>query len=303
MLVIITLSILFQLAATVLALKLIAITRRMKAWVFLASAIALMTARRVESLVHFLSGSATGPDDLLFEVIGLVLSAFMFAGVYHIRPLFLEIVQSGEKHRQMNERLKALSEEQTLLLKHTGDFIYRHDLQGIISYVSPAVEKITGYSPAEWCTHYTTHYTPNSINRAGIDATDEMVRTGMPGAPYRIEVKHKKRGSVWLEINKQPYQQDGKMSGLIGVARDVTGPVALEQEREKLIADLQAALASIKTLKGLLPICSSCKKVRDDQGYWQQIEFYVSARSEAEFSHGICPDCAKHLYPGLIDKT
>jgi hypothetical protein len=54
-----------------------------------------------------------------------------------------------------------------------------------------------------------------------------------------------------------------------------------------------------KTLKGFLPICASCKKIRDDQGYWNQIESYIKARSQAEFSHSICPDCAEKLYPGI----
>jgi hypothetical protein len=71
----------------------------------------------------------------------------------------------------------------------------------------------------------------------------------------------------------------------------------LEEEREKLIAELQEAVNNIKTLSGMLPICASCKKIRDDKGYWTQIEAYVSEHSEAEFSHGICPDCAKKLYP------
>jgi hypothetical protein len=70
-----------------------------------------------------------------------------------------------------------------------------------------------------------------------------------------------------------------------------------EDEREKLIGELQDALAEVRTLSGLLPICASCKKIRDDQGYWNQIEDYISSRSEATFSHGICPDCAKKLYP------
>lgn len=74
-----------------------------------------------------------------------------------------------------------------------------------------------------------------------------------------------------------------------------------EREREKLIAELQAALANVKTLRGLLPICSSCKKVRDDRGYWNQIESFVRERSEAAFSHSICPECEKKLYPELGD--
>ena len=72
---------------------------------------------------------------------------------------------------------------------------------------------------------------------------------------------------------------------------------ALEQEREKLIVELQKALSEIKTLQGFLPICASCKKIRNDEGYWQQIEQYIQERSDAQFSHGICPECAKKLYP------
>ena len=75
---------------------------------------------------------------------------------------------------------------------------------------------------------------------------------------------------------------------------------ALLKEKEKLISELQEALAKVKTLSGLLPICSSCKKIRDDKGYWNQIETYIRQRSEAEFTHSICPKCAKMLYPGLL---
>jgi hypothetical protein len=71
-----------------------------------------------------------------------------------------------------------------------------------------------------------------------------------------------------------------------------------QEERERLIVELQGALAEVRTLSGLLPICASCKKIRDDQGYWNRIEDYVSSHSKATFSHGICPECAKKLYPG-----
>ena len=70
-----------------------------------------------------------------------------------------------------------------------------------------------------------------------------------------------------------------------------------EQARELLIGELQDALARIKTLRGLIPICASCKKIRTDKGFWQQIEEYIGDHSEAEFSHGICPECAHRLYP------
>ncbi len=70
----------------------------------------------------------------------------------------------------------------------------------------------------------------------------------------------------------------------------------VEEEREKLIVDLQDALARIKTLHGLIPICAECKKIRDDQGYWNQIEGYIKKHSEAEFTHSLCPECAERLY-------
>jgi len=68
---------------------------------------------------------------------------------------------------------------------------------------------------------------------------------------------------------------------------------------EKKNQELNRALSEVKTLRGLLPICSSCKKIRDDKGYWNQIEGYIGEHSEVEFSHGLCPDCAKRLYPDI----
>ena len=74
-------------------------------------------------------------------------------------------------------------------------------------------------------------------------------------------------------------------------------------ERQKLTVKLREALEQIKTLRGLLPICASCKDIRDDRGYWHQIEDYVRNHSDAEFSHGICPECAEKLYPELYGKN
>jgi hypothetical protein len=78
--------------------------------------------------------------------------------------------------------------------------------------------------------------------------------------------------------------------------RDITFRKRIEGERRKLIHDLQDALGKIKRLRGLLPICASCKKIRDDKGYWNELEAYISEHSEAEITHGFCPDCMKKLY-------
>jgi hypothetical protein len=75
----------------------------------------------------------------------------------------------------------------------------------------------------------------------------------------------------------------------------------LEHRVEERTAELGAALSEVKILSGLLPICSSCKKIRDDQGYWNQMELYIHEHSEAEFTHSICPECAKKLFPGFLD--
>ena len=94
----------------------------------------------------------------------------------------------------------------------------------------------------------------------------------------------------------------GKLIGASMIARDIDERVQIQQEREVLIGQLQAALAQVSTLNGLLPICASCKKIRDDHGYWTAVEVYLSARSHAEFTHGICPDCAAQYRAGLKGK-
>jgi PAS domain S-box-containing protein len=84
--------------------------------------------------------------------------------------------------------------------------------------------------------------------------------------------------------------------------RDITFRKRIEEERRKLIHDLQVTLAKVKRLRGLLPICASCKKIRDDKGYWNELEAYISEHSEAEITHGFCPDCMKRLYGVVLDE-
>jgi sensor domain CHASE-containing protein len=78
--------------------------------------------------------------------------------------------------------------------------------------------------------------------------------------------------------------------------KDVTDRKKIEAEREEIINELKKALAEIKTLKGIVPICASCKKIRDDKGYWEQVESYIGRHTDAKFSHGICSECEKKLY-------
>jgi PAS domain S-box-containing protein len=92
---------------------------------------------------------------------------------------------------------------------------------------------------------------------------------------------------------------EGEDPRLCFFVRDVTERKRAEEERELLITELQKALSEVKTLTGLLPMCASCKRVRDDGGYWNQIEAYFKTRSDVQFSHGLCPECITKLYPGM----
>jgi len=114
---------------------------------------------------------------------------------------------------------------------------------------------------------------------------------------------------VALQPEEQPLltvQLEAVASGDGGECRvaalDVTARRRADDELHRLNAELRQALAKVKLLSGLLPICSSCKKIWDEAGYWSQVEEYVRGHSEAEFTHGICPECIEKLYPGLLDK-
>jgi PAS domain S-box-containing protein len=96
------------------------------------------------------------------------------------------------------------------------------------------------------------------------------------------------------------WNRNGSIAGYVVIARDITEQKQIESEREGLIKELQDALSNIKVLRGLLPICANCKKIRDDKGYWQDVAFYIREHSEADFSHGICPDCMEKLYPEFV---
>ncbi|MBW1780251.1 MAG: response regulator [Deltaproteobacteria bacterium] len=98
-------------------------------------------------------------------------------------------------------------------------------------------------------------------------------------------------------LTKPPQSEEIERAIVIAMARHAD----LMQVR-RLNKELEQALEEIKRLQGILPICANCKKIRDDRGYWQQIEAYISDHSEAEFSHSICPDCTKKLYPELYNK-
>ena len=130
----------------------------------------------------------------------------------------------------------------------------------------------------------------------------EMVQTvDHSGDHFQTQHRRKDGTIIDVEISTNGSCYRGQKLVLC-VCRDITERKRLERKQKKLIKDLREALEEIRTLRGIFPICSHCKKIRDDTGYWEQIDVYLKEHSDAEFSHGLCPDCFIKIYPGFKDK-
>lgn len=120
--------------------------------------------------------------------------------------------------------------------------------------------------------------------------------------PYEVEYRIMRPDGTERIIHEEVLverDKTGVPQKITGIIQDITECRRAQKEREELIEKLQNALNNVKALSGLLPICVHCKSIRDDQGYWNQIEVYLERHSEAEFSHGICKRCAKKYYPDM----
>ncbi len=135
-----------------------------------------------------------------------------------------------------------------------------------------------------------------------LEAKDLNVKTSQ-GYVYHDTLRKRKDGVlVPVSISSAPIMIKGKAAGSFVIYKDISKQKEAEAEREKVITDLKQALEKVKTLSGLIPICSHCKKIRDDSGYWQKVEEYLSQHSDVDFSHGICPECLKKYYPDQYEK-
>ena len=140
----------------------------------------------------------------------------------------------------------------------------------------------------------------NTMSEAEIRA--EIKRAVEEGRSYYVFKHQLSNGEIRdVEIYANPISIQGKDYSF-SVVHDITEHKKVDEDRERLIAELQSALEEIKTLRGIIPICSFCKKIRDDQGFWSQVEVYVKEHSEADFSHSLCPDCAREHYPDHYKK-
>ncbi|MBW2171882.1 MAG: PAS domain S-box protein [Deltaproteobacteria bacterium] len=202
------------------------------------------------------------------------------------------------ERKRMEEALQESEERFRTVADFSYDWEYWIGPDGGAVYVSPSCERITGYRQDEF------HENPGLIEKISHPEDRKLI-----AGHLKLEMESKEGLSMdfriithsgeerWIAHVCQPvYGAEGNLLGRRATNRDITKRKRAEEEREKLVQELQDALAEVKALSGLLPICASCKKIRDDQGYWTQLEAYIRDHSEAEFSHSICPECREKLY-------
>jgi PAS domain S-box-containing protein len=211
--------------------------------------------------------------------------------------------------RDITERKRAeaaLAHERDLLytlMDNIPDMIYFKDTASRFTRINQAQGRLLNVEdPREALGKTDLDFQPLELAAQFLEEEQAIFESGQPLID-RIEFNPTSDGQPrWFSATKAPILgRDGRPIGLVGISRDVTERMLAERDRERLIAELTDALTNIKTLRGLLPICSSCKKIRDDHGYWNQIESYIKTHSEADFTHGICPDCIERLYGDLYN--
>lgn len=208
------------------------------------------------------------------------------------------------EQKQIEKQLIASETRFRGLIESTSDWIWAIDAKGFYTYASPKIREFLGYEPEEVIGKTPFDLMPVKEAERVRNLFNEIVAAQEPIKAIANENISKDGRKVVFETRGVPiYDTNGQLTGYQGVDRDITDRQAMELQREELIAELQTALAEIKQLQGFLPICAECKKIRDDQGYWQQIENYIEDRSKAKFSHSICPNCALKLYPEIYKDT
>ena len=210
------------------------------------------------------------------------------------------------------EKIIAKYEEQYKIIeKSIVDVIWVVDVEKMrFTYISPSVEAISGYRPEE------IQHVPlkKQLTEKGYQKAMEYLSEGH--RKYKLgknvkrkaefELRHKNGSTYWVEITAKFFKGEDDRTQLFGVMRNISNQRSIEKERDELLLKLEESLSQQKALeaenemlRGLLPICSGCKKIRDENGKWWQVEEYVAMHSEADFSHTICPPCRKKFYPDI----
>lgn len=200
-----------------------------------------------------------------------------------------ELNREMEKRRQLEEALRESEKKYRGLVDNALVGVYQSNLKGNLLYANEALLRIYEFESLE------DFISESAQKRYRNPADREVLTRGLKesGSVTNYEINALTKYGKSRDILISATLEGDVLSGMVV---DITERKKAEEEKGKLIAELQNALAKIKTLSGLLPICSYCKKIRDDKGSWQQMELYVRDHTEAEFSHGMCPDCAKKAF-------
>src|SRR5881296_4308012 len=215
----------------------------------------------------------------------LLLQAFM--GVTAIMALALA---AGVTEQTRAEETRAYL---AAIVDSSEDAIIGKTLEGIVVSWNRGAERIFGYTAEEVLGQPITALIPP-------DRSDEepkvieRLRRGEHIEHFDTMRRRKDGEEIAVSLTISPIKDEaGTIIGISKIARDISERQRAKVELERLVRDLVDALAQVKTMKGLLPICSSCKKIRSDENYWKNIETYIEEHSEASFTHGICPDCVQ----------
>ncbi len=180
------------------------------------------------------------------------------------------------------------------LFENVSDFIYFHDFEGNFIETNLASKIESGYSKEE--------LDGKNIREILADPSEDLLQEYLDGVIQNgkleglVKVKTRDGEERILEFRNSLVNGPKGPVGIRGCARDISDRFMYEKKLKKEKQKLEDALEEIKTLSGLLPICASCKKIRDDKGYWNNLESYIEKYSDAAFSHSICPDCSDKLY-------
>ena len=210
----------------------------------------------------------------------------------------LQIANEGLK-KEINERNKAENELQLkdLVFEAAITANSTADTKGYLTHVNNAFVKTWGFENKEEVVgkHISEFIKFEEEAEVIITALNE---TGDWAGEYTA-LKNNRTTFVANGLATIIKDKSGNVIGYQSSVIDITDRIQKERERENLISELQAALKKIQQLNGLLPLCSYCKKVRDDKGYWNQIDAYIEEHSEVDVSHSICPECADKYYPDM----
>ncbi len=203
--------------------------------------------------------------------------------------------QAQEQVEHSRQQYRAIVEDQT-------ELICRFDARGTLSFANEAFGRFFDTSAENAIGKNFFDFMP-AEDREAVKADIAVLSQRQSNSTFETQSTQDDGRIRWLSwTGRALFSDQGVFKEIQAVGQEITGRKQAEQEREQVINELTQALAEIKQLSGLLPICSHCKKIRDDRGYWHQVESYIEKSSEAFFSHSICPDCARENYPDLYKK-